>query len=186
MKKLAMIISRLFDPINILAVIGVGAMVRSGNTQFLPVFVFGMVLPPFALLLWAVKTRRITNLDVSNRRQRIGVLSVFVFLLFFDFFIVKNFGNAYLLHIFSLFLLWFAGFFGVTLFWKISGHTSTLTVASFLVIQWFGWDWWPILLTIPLVSWARVKRKNHTFTQVVAGVLYSVSFIGFMRLTGLL
>jgi len=191
MKKFAAIISRLFDPINVFAVVAIIVVGRSSMppgamTRFFVVLFFGMFLPPLAFLLWAIKTRRVSNWDLTNRRQRVRALVVFLGLLGVDFILIQMFGNAYLVQLFLFFFFWFAGFFAITLFWKISGHTSTLTLASLFIIQWFGWALWPILLTIPLVSWARVKRKNHTVAQVVAGVLYSVSFIGLMRLTGII
>jgi len=189
--KLATIISRLFDPISLLGVVAVIAAVKSGMPQealirFFFILLFGMLLPPLLLLVWAIRTKKIKDWDISNRSQRVRALVVFLGFLGVDFILIQMFGNAYLVQLSLFFFLWFAGFFAITLFWKISGHTSTLTLASLFIIQWFGWALWPILLTIPLVSWARVKRKNHTVAQVVAGVLYSVSFIGLMRLTGII
>ncbi len=185
MKKFATIISRLFDPINVFAVVAVIVVGKSNMppgamTRFLVVLFFGMFLPPLAFLFWAIKTRRVSNWDLTNRRQRVRAFVVFLGLLGVDFILIQMFGNAYLVQLFLFFFFWFAGFFAITLFWKISGHTSALTLATLFILQWFGWDWSPILLTIPLVAWARVKRKNHTVAQVVAGVLYSASFIGLM------
>ena len=188
--KLATIVSRIFDPINLLAAVAVVAAVASGMPQealirFFFILLFGMVLPPLLLLIWAIRTKKIKDWDISNRSQRVRALVVFLGFLGVDFILIRMFGNAYLVQLSLFFFLWFAGFLAITLFWKISGHTSALTLACLFFIHWFGLDWWPILLTIPLVSWARVKRKNHTVAQVVAGVLYSVSFIGLIRLIGL-
>ena len=75
------------------------------------------------------------------------------------------------------FLLWFLGFYLITLFWKISGHSGVATLGAFFVIQLFGLAWWPVFLAIPLVSWARVVRRDHTVGQVIAGVGYSIVFL---------
>lgn len=190
MKKfLASLVSRLFDPMIVLTTLSVVAILRSGMPpeailRLLFILFFVMVLPPFLLLVWAIRTRHVTNLDVSNRKERIRVLGCFALFLILDLLLVILLGNAYLVKLFLLFFLWFSGFFIVTLFWKISGHTSVNTLTFLLILEWFGWNLWPILLTIPLVGWARVQRKNHTVAQVVGGVLYSASFLGLMLLTG--
>ena len=66
--------------------------------------------------------------------------------------------------------------------WKISGHASVAALATGLIIQWFGWYWWPILLIVPLVAWARVVRRDHTVGQVIAGAVYSWGLIQLVKL----
>ncbi len=172
------IVSRLFDPLVTLGMITVLGAWRSGMSLpafefFLLVMLLGMVCLPISFLAWAIRTKRVSNWDVSDRRQRIGVLTAFIPFILFDFFLVNQFGNVYLLQLFVLFAFWFAGFFAITLFWKISGHTAGTALAAAFVIRWFGWNWWPILFIIPAIAWIRVKTKNHTPAQTVAGALYS-------------
>lgn len=178
----ANLISRLFDPLVVLSFLTVAAAGRSGMAgealvKFLSVFFIAMILPPVALLSWALVTGRVGDWDVSNRPQRVKALAVFFVMILVDLLLVKIFGNAELVKLFLLFLIWFLGFFAITLFWKISGHVSSNALATELFIYWYGLGWWPILLIVPLVAWARVVTKNHTLGQVIVGAVYSWSLV---------
>ncbi len=172
------LISRLFDPLIMLGTITVIGAWKSGMTAsslelFLLVMFLGMICLPLSLLAWAIHTKRVGNWDVSDRRQRIRVLTAFIPFLFLDFFLVYYFGILYLLRLYVVFALWFIGFYSITLFWKISGHSSGTALATAFMIRWFSWSWWPILAIVPLIAWIRVKQKNHSPAQTVLGALYS-------------
>lgn len=182
MTKIATIISRIFEPVVILTVLILIVLTKSGLEgyafyRFIAIFFFLMVLPPMALLVWAVQTKKISNWDIGDRRQRVHALALFLLFQLFNVVLTWIFGNAYLLQIILLFCFWFLGFFLITLFWKISGHSGITTLGSLFMIQWFGVVWWPVLFSIPMVSWARVVRRDHTVGQVIAGVLYSLIFV---------
>jgi membrane-associated phospholipid phosphatase len=59
--------------------------------------------------------------------------------------------------------------FLVTLRWKISGHAAAIT--GFAVLSWLLAS--PIVapatLCVPLVIWARLQLRRHTFFQTLAG-----------------
>lgn len=172
------IISRILDPILVLGFIAVASALRSGMTRpafelFLLAMFLGMVCLPLSFLAWAIKTKRVSDWDLSVRQERVNALTVFIPFLLLDFLLVYFFGNLYLLRLFLVFSLWFIGFFAVTIFWKISGHVSASALATAFLIRWFGWSWWPILVIVPFIAWVRVKQKNHTPTQTVAAALYS-------------
>jgi hypothetical protein len=59
----------------------------------------------------------------------------------------------------------------VNLFYKASGHASGVAgpVVAFFML--YGAWALPSLLLLPLVVWARVKVKGHTWPQTVAGAL---------------
>lgn len=180
--KFAVIISRIFDPILLFTVTIILGAMRSGLTgrgliTFVLVLFFIMVLPPVVFLFWSIKTKRVSDIDVSNRRQRVRVLLVFGLFLILDYFVIKSFGHNSLETLFTSFIFWFAGFFVITLFWKISGHIAGLTLAIGLFIHWYGPAMTPLLILIPVVSWARVVTKNHTIMQTVFGALYSLFFL---------
>ena len=96
------------------------AAVRSGMTgktflMFLAVLVFGFLLPPTILRLWAVKTKRITNWDISDRKQQVRAF-VFLFLLVVDY-ILLLFLVMLLLKLMQ-FIFSVLSFYAITLFWK--------------------------------------------------------------------
>lgn len=168
-KKVATVISRVFDPFIMLAVMFV--ILLSHSTVFIPVFL-SMVILPFLLFFIAVKTKFVSDWDLRDRRQRpkilwplVGIETVCV-MIFHLWFLVP-------------FLISIIGFAIITHFWKISGHAMAAALATGTVIVTSGWAWWPVLLIVPLVGWSRVIRKNHTTLQVIAGALYAWTFIYF-------
>jgi putative transposase len=172
------IISRVFDPPVMIALLTILAVSLSDLSRrgvifftFLLPFMFGL---PLAYFVWKLKTHQVTNWDLTNRKERIYPLLAFLGFLLVDIVIVSVLDNPFLLNVFVLYFLWMLGFFLVTLLFKISGHSGITTLAAGLLILWLGWSFWPVLLAIPLVCWARVTRKDHTILQVVAGVIYSL------------
>lgn len=172
------LISRIFDPLVVLGYIMVAAAWRSGMNLpafelFILVMILGMVCLPISVLAWAIYTKRIGNWDVSDRRERVLVLTAFFPFMIVDFLIIKYFGNISLLRIYLGFVIWYAGFYLITLFWKVSGHAAAAALSSAFIIRWWGWAWAPVLLIVPIISWIRVKQKNHTPAQTIVGAGYS-------------
>lgn len=177
MNLVATVISRLFEPFVMFSVATLVAAFHSGlATTAMPWFLTMLIVMiglPIALLTWAIRTKKVDNWDVSKREQRIGPMIILLILTSAYMLAVSWFGNSQLTRLFVLYFVWLVGFFLVTTKWKISGHTSANALATGLLIAWFGWTWWPLLLIVPAVGWARVVRKDHTLAQVFAGAGYS-------------
>jgi membrane-associated phospholipid phosphatase len=62
----------------------------------------------------------------------------------------------------------------ITVWWKISGHVSTVAFGVTMATGFLGTWASPLLLLIPLVAWARVKVGAHTITQTLAGGLAGI------------
>jgi membrane-associated phospholipid phosphatase len=175
--KRATIISRIFDPYLMLTVLFLCAMYKStlATTVKIQGTIIGaiiIIVVPIALSIWAIRTKRLVNWDASKREER---PKLFLFILVYEFFVLlflKPILDQMLFQTFATFLVSFAGFLAITLFWKISGHAYVNALVSGFIIRWFGWGWWPVLLAAPLVSWSRVARGNHTILQVVLGACY--------------
>ncbi len=160
---IATLISRIFDPFLMFSVVFV--ILFWGSAVFISALL-SMVILPFVLFIIAWKTKFVSNWDVSNRQERpkilwtlVGIEIVFTFVF----------------HLWSFIpiLAAFVGFALISHFWKISGHVMSASLAVGMIIARFGWDWWPVLFIVPLLSWARVVTKNHTIGQVIAGAIYS-------------
>ena len=182
--RIATVISRVFDPFVTLGVVSVVAVLKSGLTGLpLLIFLFGIVFATILLLLtllhWAVKRGHITNWDLTNRRERIIPLFITIGILIIDLLNARFFINDFLVNLFILYIFFIIGIFLITLFWKISGHSAGAMLASGVLFLWFGPVIWPVLLIVPVVGWARVIRKDHTVSQVVAGVVYSIIILSF-------
>lgn len=163
MQHIATIISRVFDPFIMLAVV-FGAVLWQ-TPSFIPAGIC-MVLIPFVLFVIAVKTKYISNWDISDRKERPKILWPLVII------------ELVCVGIFQLFsflpvVAMLIGFVVITHFWKISGHAMCAALASGILVKTFGISLWPVLLIVPLVCWARVIRRDHTLLQVIAGTVYT-------------
>ena len=61
--------------------------------------------------------------------------------------------------------------FTVSSFWKISMHMAGVGGFSTTLVFVFGWTALWAFLSLPLVAWARLRRRKHTPTQLMAGAL---------------
>lgn len=179
MKIAATIISRMLDPFIVFFSLMIMASLQGGASGkellfTLFVIVAGILVPPVSLLLWAVRTKKVTNWDVSNRKQRIWVFLIFILFLFIDVFIINSLHNEELSRFFAMCLVSFMGTFAITLFWKISGHLSTLAIAIGMIFHWYGFSWWSLFFLLPILCWSRVILKRHTLAQTIAGSIYGL------------
>ena len=132
-----------------------------------------MVLPQLILRLIFSQRNQSSGWDIKTLKHRplvIGVLLIFGIL---HIILARTYGNEHLMQLFLLYELWLLGFCLVSLIWKMSGHAGGMALATGLMILWYGWTWWPILLLVPLMGWARVVTRDHTVAQVIWGSLYS-------------
>ncbi|MFP4344372.1 MAG: hypothetical protein ACLFU8_06760 [Anaerolineales bacterium] len=134
--------------------------------------VFAVCLP-IGYVIWLVRRGRVTDLDLQLREQRTRP------------FVVTLAGQALALGLLVLGkgpypLALVAGtaliqtlcIFLITLRWKISVHTST--AASITVLVWSvagGVAAAPLVVSVPLIAWSRVKLRRHTPAQTIAGVV---------------
>ena len=64
---------------------------------------------------------------------------------------------------------------GINMFWKISLHCAGVTGPIFALVFVFGLSALPLTSIVGLVGWSRIKLKNHTFGQTLAGTLISLT-----------
>lgn len=172
------LISRIFDPSVVLSFLTFLGILKS-DISHRGIVVFIFLLPifvgiPLVYFLWLLRTHQIHNIDVTNRKERVKPLFGLLGFLLIDIVVISFFDNPFLLNMFLLYFLWTLGFLAITLYWKISGHSGIATLASLLLIRWYGIYMWPVFFIVLLVSWARIVRRDHTLTQVVAGIIYSL------------
>ena len=134
-----------------------------------------LIIPPLAYVVWLVRTGELADIHMPDRRSRIKPLTV-----------ILGWSIACLLglhfwgapSVLILVMLATMGYMmvmsAVTLFWKISFHSSAITAAASIGIAVSGVaTGWSIvaLILIPVVGWARVHLRRHTLGQVCAGCL---------------
>src|SRR5205823_11432027 len=81
----------------------------------------------------------------------------------------KNLQTLFLITIISGLVMMF-----ITLWWKISLHTSSLAGALTMLTALYGNVVLPAFMLIALVCWSRVVLRRHTVAQVVAGSVVSI------------
>lgn len=192
LNKLARSISYLFDPtlvwpvFTVLILFGTGLSEQLNNWLIFLVFCFEL-LGPLAVIIYLRKTGHITDWEITKReeRERVFVYSLLPHLA--SLLLIVTFGTELAWQIrLSAFIIEVAGTL-ITLYWKISVHLANYTAVAFIAIVLFGWQWWPLLIVIPVLAWARVRRKKHTWLQTIAGtVLTLISFTGLFIAFGII
>jgi membrane-associated phospholipid phosphatase len=132
------------------------------------------VLAPSLFILWMVRMRKITDVEIVVREQRFLPYLLSLGCAFASFQAAELGSAPKELGTFASanFALQFFLFF-ITLGWKISAHAAAASTTAILVFSMFGPLAFPILFVIPLVAWSRVVLYRHTPSQVIAG-----SFLG--------
>jgi membrane-associated phospholipid phosphatase len=176
MNLVASIISQLFGPAVLQILLIVLTLIRAGLSGWQVVFmmlivILVVVVPPVTLLYVAVHLKKVTNWDLSNRRQRVDALMVFLGMFAIDMVIIRILNISLMTNIFIFFFITLIVFFCITLFWKVSGHLSTATIFLSLLVHWYGWVWWPILFALPILAWSRVTLGRHTTAQTIGGIV---------------
>lgn len=157
-------------------------LTRSQIYLLFPLLLIFQVGIPLLHILIAYRSKKISDLDLSRREERIMPMVVGFICLIISLIIVKFFGSPilYRLYLFLIFLLIING--AVTIFWKISFHMAINVVGSLLLNFLYHWQLPILYLTIPLVYWARLKLKRHTHPQlIVAGILNGIAVFLFLR-----
>jgi len=142
------------------------------------VYVVMAMVAPLLFLIWQVRHGHVTDLDIQLREQRKGSLLV----------TIAGFGVSWLVmhvgHAPPLFkAMAGAGFvqwlivFAVTLRWKISAHTTSAAGVTMIILRVFGLSAVPLVISIPLIAWSRVKLRRHTLGQTIAGALLGCGVI---------
>lgn len=145
--------------------------------QVLPSFfvsVFFIAFMPYALILLLYKSGLLSDLQMPKRKERLlpllavnlCVLTGFMFLFFI------NSGDV-LKAVYLIYMVGLPGLSLITMFYKVSFHSSYVTMFSLTYMIIFGkWAIFTLLL-IPLVGWSRVRLKRHTISQVLIGIILS-------------
>ncbi len=130
---------------------------------------FCVALPLYMLWL-LLRSGRIGNINMDDRKQRIFPFMLGVVCYGIGFYVLRFFhappivqGLMFCYATNTLIALI------VTSFWKISAHGLGVSMPlAALLIQFGNWVW-PLFILVPLVGWSRVFMKKHTVGQVIAG-----------------
>lgn len=177
--QIARLISTILNPIIVCLIALFVVLFNSGltNIQIIWSIIFSLIILfglPLVLLKIAINQKKLSDFDITKRQERIIPLFILLILLVIDYFVLKlltgNIVSKYIL----LMIIHTFGFTLITFWWKISAHSSLNTLSAVIIISVLGIkNWWLVLLIIPVVSWARIIKKDHTVAQVIAGIIYA-------------
>jgi membrane-associated phospholipid phosphatase len=178
--RLARLVGELLSPPPIIVVLALVVAWASSPTPAMAVLWGGIAavsasLLPYALILRGVRRGRLSDKNISLRKQRIrfGVVAItsillgLVLLAAFD-------APAEMVALLASIAVGVACGWVITLWWKISVHAAIAAGAATVLLLVFG----PALLVawplVALIAWSRVQVGDHTPAQVLAGVALGV------------
>ncbi|MBI9045441.1 MAG: hypothetical protein JEZ06_13200 [Anaerolineaceae bacterium] len=172
-RRMAKWVSNAGNPIS-LAIMGTLISAKIINSReawhWIGFLLFTTTVLPASFLIWLVKKGKISDFDVYHRTQRRGPYIFILSCMFLSMImmwlskapaILSTFITAAFLQ--TIFL------FAVNSRWKISAHSSGMAGFVTIVIYMVGSPALPITVGVPLMIWARVRLRRHTFWQTVAG-----------------
>ncbi|MDQ2865937.1 MAG: phosphatase PAP2 family protein [Candidatus Eremiobacteraeota bacterium] len=183
-RDLARILSTIFNPfLTALALFVILAHVSARGTfdfwWLLILSTFFTSLGPMMYVFWLYGTDRISDLDMSVRREREAVFGAFVI-----FYLLGTIA-MWLTHAPKLMVASLAAYTVSTLivqyitrYWKISTHAIGITAPLVALTLLYGNETLPFLVLIPMICWARVYLKAHTLLQVAAGAALATASTG--------
>jgi membrane-associated phospholipid phosphatase len=182
MKKLAWVVSRIFDPvIEIPLVLSVAvwwALTNGLRWRFLVFLMVMDALLPALYMLWGLKKGFISDWDITKKQERRGLYVVTALThlvgVVYAFFLGKTELGYILLVFWSLAVV----FAVITYFWKISVHAGVNGVMLAFFNHFWGWEnyWWLVLVLL-LVLWSRVEIKKHSWLQVMVGSGLAIAWV---------
>lgn len=176
----AVLISRLFEPLLIsivlLSMVFYRAQVPTPTLvyQSLVILVF-MVIIPVGLLLRALKKKTISNWDISNRKERVGALAVFLGIFVIGTGLLSLFSVSSITQFFLYLFVVLLMFFLITTFYKMSGHLTVFSLFITYLYHVVGGYSVLLFLLLPLLAWSRVVLKRHTVSQVITGTIFGIT-----------
>jgi hypothetical protein len=182
MKKLAWIISRVFDPVIEIPIMLSGAvwwaLTNGLRWRFLLFLLLTDALIPALYMLWGLKKGFISDWDITKKEERRGLYIVTALIhlvgVVYAFFLGKT-ELGYILLVFWSMAVVFAV---ITYFWKISVHAGVNGAALAFFNHFWGWEnyWWLVVVLL-LVLWSRVEIKKHTWMQVTLGAGLAIVWV---------
>tara|TARA_Y100001968_G_C19147284_1_gene614424 strand:- start:207 stop:689 length:483 start_codon:yes stop_codon:yes gene_type:complete len=141
------------------------------NLIFLLSFFFSTILP-IITVLYLKYLGLISDIDASNRKERLLPLAFGALFFLVGFVILRKINSPLMIQgtmfssLINTILVWL-----ITKYWKISIHT--LSISSSITILWIlGYEYIIlILILLTLTVLARILTNSHTFLQSIAGIV---------------
>lgn len=193
--SIAKIISIIFDPAALGILILVVAIIRSDMPSFETIgWIISVVvlngIVPLMFLVYFYRKGYVFD-DVLQKkdihRQRVRLYYVFLTVVAIELIYLY-----FTIHYQPLYAVLTGGLvaivvaLAITYFWKISLHSSIVTLFVAMLLFIYGTKVVVVIAFIPLVFWSRIVLKRHTFWQLFAGfILALIIAVGIFYMFGL-
>lgn len=173
-KKLAKLISIILGPhvwiplLFFILVLKTNLTPQQLKIIFPTVLIFQVIIP-LLYLIFAPKLNWSEKWDMEKIKERKPFLLLFILLSLLTSTVICFYGNLLLLELNIILLSLILILSAITLFWKISLHTSINTAGAIVINYLYNWQLPWLYLVIPIIFWGRLKSKKHTINQLLAG-----------------
>ena len=185
--KIANIVSDVFNPVALAIIILVAAVYKSKMPDhlemywYIAIFVLDVLIPGLVYLFFTKKGFVFDGALANEKikKERIILLGIFLLVTVVEILVVQISGYVYQ----PLYAVLIGGAISLVIasiisyFWKISMHSSGVTMLVMMFLLVFGMSMWPLIILIPLVWWARLVLKRHNIWQLLAGCALSIGII---------
>jgi membrane-associated phospholipid phosphatase len=181
--RAARTISNIISPPVIFAVMGLAlALYELPSWEGLlwaAIYGFWVSLVPSLLVGYLLKTGRISDLHMSNTKERRWPYVTSVIGSIIALFFIQLFDGPELLRCLAIFSIIELTALGViTNFWLISIHATAMAAAT--VISGLVFGWWTLIILVPLtaaVCFLRLFLRRHDVAQVAAGLVLGIGTV---------
>ena len=189
----ARLISNLVNPFlvsfTVIAVLAFESTASTTNAlKWLSISIVLSVLPVFVFVVYMVRIKQLDGIFINPRKQRTRIY-VLATCLGIAGVVVLHFTQAPKL----LVVTFVAGlasvviFMAINLYWKISLHTGFIAAATTIIAVVYGGFYSLVVILVPLVGWARLNMKLHSWQQITCGaVLASGISVGVFSAYGMI
>lgn len=179
--KLAIIISRVFDPVwlipGMLAIAAGWSLFNGLRWRFIVILLLIDGLIPFIYFAHLLSTKEISDWDTTKREQRLKLYGFTLVTHSIGVILAFLLGKIILAKILFLFLTLAGVFTLITFRWKISIHTGVSSAAVVFLSLLFGSNWLWLFLIVVVVAWSRITMKKHTLMQALAGAIAAAGIV---------
>lgn len=160
------------------ALLVAGTLATSAAWKWAGIYVAMTILAPCIYIIWLVRRGAASDFHLSQREQRMrpllltSVMGVAAWALCTRYAAPPPFqllASANGMQMALIFL--------ITLRWKISLHSATAAGLCILSLLLLGIIAAPMLMSVPLIAWARVRLQRHTISQTIAGAFLGMALL---------
>jgi membrane-associated phospholipid phosphatase len=152
-------------PLSMIALFGVEEAWRSLTLIFC--ISFGL---PFLFFLWLFFSKKISDFDVSKRKERYPLYGISLLGMTGSLFFLYFTESAFIFSEFLRLFLLAAALVLLNFKIKVSVHAAMISILTILLVQFYSWSPW-IFLLIPLIGTSRLILKRHSWLEVILGVI---------------